>query len=258
MDEQDLMPFFMEIHSGNPREGPGSRASTTRAFQLLTELPPRPCILDVGCGPGMQTMDLARLTGGAITAVDNHPPYLEALRTHIDARGLETRVRAVKGDMTALDFGPERFDLIWSEGAIYIMGFEQGLRQWCKLLKPGGYLAVTELSWLTEDPPEAARSFWAKGYPAMQTVDANLAVIEACGYRPNGHFTLPASDWWANYYNPIAAKLPTFRKKHHAHPAAQAAADMELAEMALFRKYADAYGYVFYTLRRAVSGSVIA
>ena len=253
MDEPDLMPFFMEIHSDNPREGPGSRASTTRAFQLLTELPTRPRILDVGCGPGMQTLDLARLTGGDITAVDNHPPYLEALRTHIDTQGLEARVRPVNGDMTALDFGPERFDLIWSEGAIYIMGFEQGLRQWRRLLKPGGYLAVTELSWLIENPPDAVRSFWAEGYPAMQTIDANLAVIEGSGYQLTGHFTLAASDWWQEYYSPIAAKLSTFRKKHHGNPAAQAAADMELAEMALFRKYADVYGYVFYMMRRAVS-----
>jgi SAM-dependent methyltransferase len=250
MDEQDLMPFFMEIHSDNPREGPGSRASTTRAFQLLTELPSRPRILDVGCGPGMQTLDLARLTGGDITAVDNHPPYLEALRTHIDAQGLEARVRPVNGDMTALDFEPEHFDLIWSEGAIYIMGFEQGLRQWRRLLKPSGYLAVTELSWLIDNPPDAVRSFWAEGYPAMQTIDANLAIIEASGYQLINHFTLPSSDWWADYYNPIADKLPAFREKYHANTAAQKVAEMELAEMRLFREYETTYGYVFYTMQR--------
>jgi len=253
MDEHDLMPFFMELHSDNPREGPGSRASTARALQLLTELPPRPQILDIGCGPGMQTLDLAALTGGDITAVDNHAPYREALEKRIADRRLATRVRGMRGDMTALDFPPERFDLIWSEGAIYIMGFEQGLHQWRRLLKPGGYLAVSELTWLVADPPEAVRAFWSEGYPAMQAVDDNLALIEACGYQLNGHFTLPAADWWQDYYNPIAAKLSTFSKTHHAVPEAQAVADMEQAEMALFRKYADVYGYVFYTMRRAVA-----
>ena len=251
MDEQDRMPFFMEIHSDNPREGPGSLESTTRAFRLLAELPPQPNILDVGCGPGKQTLDLAGLTGGHITAVDNGPSYIDVLKQRIAERHFETRVRAMIGDMTALDFAPERFDLIWSEGAIYIMGFEQGLRQWGKLLKPGGYIAVSELTWLVENPPEAVRAFWSEGYPAMRTVNDNLAVIKACGYQPTGHFTLPASNWWQDYYNPIAAKLPAFRTKHHGNPAAQAAADMEQAEMALYRKHADVYGYVFYTMRRA-------
>lgn len=250
MDEQDLMPFFMEIHSDNPREGPGSRKTTTRAFQLMTKLPSRPRILDVGCGPGMQTLDLARLTGGDITAVDNHLPYLEVLRSHINAQGLETRVRTVNGDMTTMGFGSERFDLIWSEGAIYIMGFEEGLHQWRPLLKPGGYLAVTELSWLIDNSPEAVRVFWAEGYPAMQTIGANLAIIEASGYQLINHFTLPSSDWWEEYYNPIAAKLPAFREKYHANTVAQKVADMELAEMRLFREYETTYGYVFYTMRR--------
>ena len=251
MDEQDIMPLFMEIHSDNPREGPGSRESTARAFRLLAELPSQPNILDIGCGPGMQTLDLADLTEGHITAVDNWLPYIDVLRKRIADHHLETRVCALPGDMTALDFAQERFDLIWSEGAIYIMGFEQGLRQWRKLLKPGGYIALSELTWLVENPPEAARAFWSEGYPAMQTVDDNIAVIKVCGYQPTGHFTLPASDWWQDYYNSIVAKLPSFRKKHHGNPKAQAVADMEQAEMALYRKYADVYGYVFYTMRRA-------
>lgn len=250
MDEQDIMPLFMEIHSDNPREGPGSRDSTARAYRLLTDLPSQPDILDVGCGPGMQTLDLAGLTRGHITAVDNWPSYIDVLKKRIADRHLESRVRAMPGDMTTLDFAPDRFDLIWSEGAIYIMGFEQGLRQWRNLLKPGGYIAVSELTWLVENPPEAVRAFWSEGYPAMKTIDDNLAIIKACGYQPTGHFTLPASDWWQDYYNSIAAKLPIFRKKHHGNPAAQAVADMEQAEMALYRKYADAYGYVFYTMRR--------
>ena len=250
MDEQDLMPFFMEIHSGNRREGPGSCASTTRAFRLLKALPHRPQILDVGCGPGQQTLDLAALSEGRIMAVDNHAPYLRVLEARIRDQNLAHRIQTVLGDMAALNFPPQGFDLIWSEGAIYIMGFEHGLRQWRMFLKPGGYLAVTELSWLTATPPKAARSFWADAYPAMQTIDTNLAVIEASGYQLNGHFILPASDWWEDYYNPIAAKLPALMAKYRDQPAARSVIEMEQAEMALFRDYHDAYGYVFYTMRK--------
>ncbi|MGE5484827.1 MAG: hypothetical protein ACM3X4_07420 [Ignavibacteriales bacterium] len=48
--------------------------------------------------------------------------------------------------MLQLSFPPESFDLIWSEGAIYIMGFGNGLTAWKPLLRRGGYVVVSELS----------------------------------------------------------------------------------------------------------------
>src|SRR5262249_11799155 len=61
-----------------------------------------------------------------------------------------------RASMSALDFPDASFDLIWSEGAIYVMGFAEGLRAWKRLLKPHGAIAVTELSWLGPDIPEEA------------------------------------------------------------------------------------------------------
>src|SRR3954462_11324326 len=68
---------FFEIHSGLPREGPGDAASTVRAYRAIGELPASAHILDAGCGPGAQTLDLAAVARGRITGVDNHRPYLE-------------------------------------------------------------------------------------------------------------------------------------------------------------------------------------
>jgi hypothetical protein len=70
-----LPDFFYEIFDPSlPRLGPGSPASTRRAFnKLFPDGAPRPRrILDMGCGNGTQTLELARLTGGHILAVDNH------------------------------------------------------------------------------------------------------------------------------------------------------------------------------------------
>ena len=101
-------------------------------------------------------------------AVDNHPPFLETLNRRIQGAGLENRVSVVLGDMFNLDFAAESFDVIWSEGAIYIRGFEKGLREWRQLLKAGGFIAVSELTWLKPFPPAQVKAFWHDSYPGHE------------------------------------------------------------------------------------------
>ncbi|MFP4120539.1 MAG: class I SAM-dependent methyltransferase [Coleofasciculus sp.] len=147
------MNIFFEIHQNLPREAPGDNASTRKAFSLLTNVPPQPKILDIGCGPGMQTIELAKLTDGQITAVDTHQPFLDELQRRALAEGVSDNINPVNQSMLSLDFVPHIFDILWSEGAIYIMGFETGLKSWRTLLKTGGYLVVSELCWLQQNPP---------------------------------------------------------------------------------------------------------
>ena len=237
--------IFWEIHRDLPREAPGSDASTLRALSMLPGLPASARILDIGCGPGGQSVALARATQAEVTAVDNHQPFLDALARRAAQAGLAERVHPHNASMFDLPFD-QPFDLLCSEGAVYIIGFERGLREWRQLLKPGGLIAVTELSWLKPNPSEAARKFWGEGYPDMATVDENLARLSAAGYRSLGHFTLPESDWWDNYYQPMAARIEVLRGKYSDNPEAQAFLDLEYAEIELYRQYSDYYGYEFY------------
>jgi len=120
--------LFYHIFESLPRQGPGCREATRKAFLQLPALPDDAAILNIGCGSGAQTRDLAALTSGTITAVDNHQPFLDALASRANMDGLHGRVTTVCASMDKLPFEPGQFDLIWSEGAIFIMGFEQGLR----------------------------------------------------------------------------------------------------------------------------------
>jgi ubiquinone/menaquinone biosynthesis C-methylase UbiE len=129
------MNIFLEIYQNLPREAPGDNASTRQAFSLLTNLPPQPKILDIGCGSGMQTIELAKLTNGQITAVDTHQPYLDELQRRALAEGVSDNINPLNQSMFSLDFAPHSFDIVWSEGAIYIMGFETGLKSWQTLPK---------------------------------------------------------------------------------------------------------------------------
>jgi SAM-dependent methyltransferase len=240
---------FFAIHRDLPREAPGSDEATLQAFAMLPNLPVGPQILDIGCGPGAQTVALAQVSGGMVTAVDNHQPFLDDLTRRATQAGVAERIRPRNASMFDLDFAAP-FDLIWSEGAIYIIGFEQGLRQWRSLLKPGGFVAVTELSWLRPDPPAEAVAFWREGYPGMTTIEENLAHLRAAGYRALGHFVLPESAWWDNYYHPMAARITALREQYQGNAAAQPILDLEYAEIELYRRYSSWYGYVFYVMMR--------
>ena len=244
------MDIFWEIHSGLPREGPGDSLSTARAYAAASGLPPQPKILDIGCGPGMQTLDLARLSRGEIIAIDFHQPFLDELVRCAKEAGVEAQIQARKLSMFEMDFEREQFDLVWSEGAIYIMGFEAGFKTCHPFLKPGGYMAVTEASWFQPNPPRDIADFWIKNYPGMRTIEENIQRLEGQGYKLVEYFHLPDSSWWDNYYNPLAERVAMLKEKYADDDDALNALDEELAEIDLFRKYSNYYGYEFYIAQK--------
>jgi SAM-dependent methyltransferase len=246
--------LFFELHEGLPQQGPGSAASTARAWRALTDALGTSTvhdILDVGCGPGRQTMDLlefSRETDARITAVDNYPPFTEQLMASVAPRvaAATDRLTVLNADMGALPFEEASFDIIWSEGAIYVLGFEAGLRAWRSFLRPRGGIALTEISWLRRDPAPEARAFWEREYPGIASVEANLETLRRIGYNPVAHFTLPEADWWTGYYTPLRENARRFAEKYRGDEVAMEILAVEEAEIDLFSRHADSYGYVFY------------
>jgi ubiquinone/menaquinone biosynthesis C-methylase UbiE len=242
------MNYFFEVHRDLPREGPGSVESTRRAYELLGGLPQAPRILDVACGPGAQTRALQELSGSEIVALDYYKQFLEHVRKEQLELDNQAAVHIVNGDMNNMSFAPNSFDLIWSEGAIYIMGFGKGLRDWRRFLRPGGRVAVTECTWIKDNAPEEVREFWNEAYPDMVDVEKNLDISRQAGYEILGHFILPASDWW-NYYRPMQKRLTELKQKYQNNPAALQAFEEEEREIYIFENYANYYSYVFYVLQ---------
>ncbi|MGD2067013.1 MAG: class I SAM-dependent methyltransferase [Candidatus Bathyarchaeota archaeon] len=243
---EKLPESFWTIHSGLPREGPGDNESTRRAYRMLKDLPENPRILDVGCGPGMQTIELTKLSDGPIIALDFHEPLLKQLQEAAKKEGVSNRIKAVKGDMFNLEFEDNHFDVIWSEGAIFVIGFEKGLREWKRLLTPKGYVVVSELCWLKDGAPQEAKKYVTQVYPPVKTIEENIEIIENSGYRLVGSFVLPSKSWWDNYYTPIERKLPVLKAKYKDDKEALQVIACEEIEIESFRKYSDYYGYVFY------------
>jgi ubiquinone/menaquinone biosynthesis C-methylase UbiE len=251
MSSIEINSYFYEIYEAMPRQGPGDPQSTARALALLPALGPSQRILDIGCGSGAQTIDLVKACPAQIVAVDSHAPFVAQLSARASRLGLGQRLRAQVGDMNDLPFPDGSFDLIWSEGAIFIMGFEQGLASWRRLLAPGGHLVVSEMCWLCDNPtPELQESFVPEAPELAHRKARREAILEA-GYRPVGEFVLPECGWWDNYYVPLAEQLDRFRVAHAGEAAALRVADRSQHEIDLYRKYIGDFGYVFFVTSRS-------
>lgn len=211
----DLLELIIEFHKDNERQGPGSDEATLKALSYIPLLNEKTKILDIGCGTGGQTITLAKNTAAQITAVDMLPQFLETLMKKAKENNLLDRITAKEMLMDNLTFDKNSFDVIWSEGAIYNIGFEKGLSLWRNYLKDNGYIAVSEISWLIDTRPEEIQQYWVNAYPEIDTIDNKLSVIEKRGYTSVVHFALDDKCWKDNYYQPILEKSEEFLKKYN-------------------------------------------
>jgi SAM-dependent methyltransferase len=238
---------FFRLFEGLPRQGPGSDACTREAVRRLPVLRAMPRVLDLGCGSGRSALVLADALRTKMIAVDNHQPFLEQLRTSAQERGLQDLIEIRCADMGAPGVPAGSIDLLWSEGAVYLLGFEKGLRLWRPLLAPGGCLAASECSWLCADPPAEAVAFFREGYPDMAGIAENIGRARAARFDLIDHFTLPPAAWWDEYYKPLEQRMADLAPAADAELGA--VIDETRREIELYRRHGHAYGYVFYLLR---------
>ena len=245
----ERMDYFIELFCTLPRGGPGDNASTRRAFEAMASLPPEPRILDVGCGPGVQTIELLRLSRGVVVALDLLPQMMARVTKAAAEAGLSDRIETVQADMKDMPFEPASFDAIWSEGAIYLIGFEAGLARFREFVRPGGYVAVSEAVWLEPDPPPEVVELW-KEYPEIDTVARKLEVVSALGYEIVDHFVLPDSSWTASYYEPLARRISECEQEWAGIRDAEDVLAEARREISVFRRYSRHYGYAFFVMRK--------
>ncbi|WAS98265.1 methyltransferase domain-containing protein [Nannocystis punicea] len=245
--EDELLAALIELHRGLERMGPGDPAFSREILAGLPGLPEAPRIADLGCGAGAGALLLAETFRVPVVAVDLLRSFLDQLEIRARERGLESLVRAVEGDIGALDWPAGSLDLLWSEGAAYHLTFAGAVQRWRPLLAAGGLAVISEASWFTETPAAAARAFWAAAYPAMGTEATNAERAREAGFEVLGVHRLPARAWWDNYYGPRLRRVEEVRGSASA--AMRAAIRETEAEVAMFRAHAEDYGYAFYVLR---------
>jgi ubiquinone/menaquinone biosynthesis C-methylase UbiE len=244
------MEYFYELFERLPRCGPGTNECTRRAYNALPNVPEDPHILDIGCGPGVQTLALARASHGKIVALDNHQPFLDTLSDSARKEGLADHIIFNNESMLDMAFDENTFDIVWSEGALYFMGFGNGLRRCRQLLKERGYLAVSEVVYLLPNPPVPLVQYWEKEYPDIDDVKTKVELIQREGFRLLTHFTLPKSAWLDSFYSPMEEALDHLREKYRGDRIAQGVFETIWKEIDLYKKYSDYFGYEFFVMQK--------
>jgi cyclopropane fatty-acyl-phospholipid synthase-like methyltransferase len=248
MDDYQLL---IDLHKDGVRQGPGGDAEARRILELAGLDRSRPLkIADIGCGTGAATVLLAKELDAEIVAVDFLSAFLDELESRARAHGVEDQITTLNCSMDALPFEENGFDVIWSEGAVYNMGFEAGVAAWRHYLKPGGKLVVSEITWLTATRPQALQSFWEGAYAEIDVASSKIGILEKHGYSVEAYFALPPRCWLENYYRPMASRFDTFLEQHDQSDEAKAIVEDEKNEMALYEKYCDYYSYGVYIARK--------
>lgn len=242
--------LICEYFSGMERQGPGSPEVTLKALSFVDNLTDKSRIADIGCGTGGQTMTLAKQVEGQITALDLFPDFIDIFNHNAKLLGLQDRVRGIVASMDHLPFQEEELDLIWSEGAIYNIGFERGLNEWRKYLKTGGYIAVSEASWFTDERPVEINKFWIDAYPEIDTIPNQVVKIHKAGYLPVATFIFPETCWTDNYFALHDIAREVFLNKYAGNKTAEEFVASEKYEEELYHKYKEFYGYTFFIAKK--------
>lgn len=242
--------LICEYFSSIDRQGPGSDASTLQALSFINPLIPKARIADLGCGTGSSAILLAKVTDAEVVALDLFPDFLDKLTRRAAKEGVADRIHPTVGSMDALPFEKESFDVIWSEGAIYNIGFERGLREWHKYVKSGGYVAISEVVWLTDERPNEIEQFWQDAYAEIDTIGNKVAQIQRCGYRLVAAFVLSDDCWVINYYIPQRQAQEVFLNKYPDNEVAANLVANQRHEAEIYNKYKAHYGYVFFIAQK--------
>lgn len=252
MDNQTWLTLMVDLHRDGARQGPGSDEETRRALALTRLETSAPLqVADIGCGTGASTLVLAsELRNAHITAVDLFPEFLHILAARARAAGYSAQIETLVESMDSLPFAHESLDLIWSEGAIYNIGFAKGIEAWRPSLRSGGVIAVSEITWLRPDPPEEIQRYWSTEYPEIATAAEKITLLERGGYDLLGYFVLPSTNWIDNYYGPTEGRMAAFLQRHGGQPDAEELLKMERQEADLYRRFKDWFSYGFYVARK--------
>ena len=159
---------------------PGYPAELAGFVALTAGIGPGSPVLEVGCGTGQLTKRLVPL-GCALTAIDLGASMIEAARERVPGSGVTFQAVAFED----LNAGAGSFDLVISGAAFHWIDPEVRFRQAARLLRPGGWLAVTGCSEHYDEPlGSALEELWlarAADDGAWATRPADAAAISASG-----------------------------------------------------------------------------
>lgn len=232
------------------RHCPGSDAFTTKVLRQIKLKNPEPQIANIFCGTGEQALLLAKTyKKGIVTAVDRDELFFSSIRAKAKENRSGDRVKTQLSSFTDLPFTEESLDLLLSEGAFEELDFGKRLSRWRTYIRPGGYLAMSELCLLADkELPDELYHYFDNAFHnrELESIDYHLAQIREAGYRLHTRFTLP-DECWFEYFDSIKKGMGK-----------QFVSGIE-EEQNLYLSYKEYFAYVYFVMRRTplISGNSV-
>ena len=208
---------------------------TIRAFQTLPKME-APTILDIGCGSGVPSLELARQCNGKIIGLDIDMFLLDFFEEKIQNAGLSDRVITVRCSMFELDFPDESFDVIWAEGSIAVIGFRKGIRYWRQFIKPGGHLV---------------------GFDVSKGLNEKFKHITSSGYDLVDHFEVAGEVFWTEYYIPLQKRINDMRIEFGEDTNALMVLDKVQSEINMVKRDPSKFGSTFFIIQKKPGARII-
>ena len=240
----DYMNDFKRIFAGLDRQGPGTKQDSLWALSQIQAKPEH--ILDIGCGTGASAILLAEHTTARVTGLDNMQESLDYLNQRAEIHDLSQRIQTCNASMTDIPFAAGSFDLLWSEGSAYIMGFNNALKAWHSLLTDNGYLVISDLVWLGKQQDDEITDFWRNEYPDMQTAEKRLGQCRQSGYELVDSRMMGKSAWEA-YTIPLQQRLDELAPDM---PNSQAITDLR-KEIEILNRFEGHFTYLLMVLKKS-------
>ena len=241
----DIPLYFLMAYENLDRLSPGSVETTLKVIDRIALSSNDDLnILDIGCGVGQATLLLANhFENAEVEAVDLFKHYLAVLDEKISENNLEGRVFTYQMDMRDLDFANGEFDIVYAEASIEIIGFRKGLKEWKRLLKPNGYLIVSDVSWISK-PSKESKRFWRNTYAEVDSIENKISQITDEGYEFIDYVIVPKEDW-ESFHNQLESNL----NKLGGDKSAKDFVGQLKKEINVFRQNSNDYSYVFYIVK---------
>ena len=189
----------------------------------------KPRILDIGCGSGVPTMELARLGQGEVIGIDIDKSALDKLTKKIREAGFSDRVQAVNCSILDMAFPDESFDIVWSEGSVFVTGLKRGIQEWKRFLKPGGFMVIHD----------------EKG-----NVEEKLQQISKCGYKLLGYFILSEDTWWTEYFAPLERLIARSQTSYADDPHTLEEFSRARRELDMFKRNPERNNSVYFVIQK--------
>jgi ubiquinone/menaquinone biosynthesis C-methylase UbiE len=201
---------------------------TWRAFESLPKMQ-MPNILDIGCGTGVPTLEIAQLTKGTFLAIDNDENCILWFREKIKKLGLVNQINTIHGSALRVKLDENHYDLIIAEGFFNIIGFEKGLETFSKYLHSPGYFMI---------------------HDDCRDMEMKRILFKKYQLRLLEFFILDEEVWWNEYYSCLEKEIYRFGREHDNSKKSKKLFARELSEINWYKKDPSSFRSAYYVLQK--------